>query len=525
MMYLRFLLLFSILTAFFTLTAVENSDVSTSQQMKELKALNNQLNTTNDRIKKIEILFKVLELKFINNTQAEEDIKLLDELLSHDRYGKNHARADFLSGNILKINGAGNMSIERYYRAFQFYSKINDSENRTRLALAIAENLRAFEGRQKALEYLRLATSIWSNKNDRLTAEINDRYSAVFFELCIDPEYIKRSKKNLYADSCEYFGLKSLEFSKKNKDYPLIVSTGTILGALKKFQNNSVLALLYLNLAKEAAEKSGRLADKSLTMANISRVYEMEGNMDKALETILESYQLAVKSNIKIYILMSSQVIYEYYKKRGDYQKSLYYLEIYQKYRDMIYEEDKNRQIILTTTKLDLDLKKKENELLKKEQELQKSRISRQNSNLIILLISLIFAFTLTFVFYFYYLRTKRLNKKIQDEHLKVLQLEKIKSVYAMAVTANHELNQPLTVLKGNIEMLEMTLPDISQKHIKYIDRINESYRKIIQILQKYRENTPLHFEIYAEDEVMVVFEDEHSNPLQQDDQNINTDS
>ena len=99
-------------------------------------------------------------------------------------------------------------------------------------------------------------------------------------------------------------------------------------------------------------------------------------------------------------------------------------------------------------------------------------------------------------------------EQKITQE--KVLKLEKRNSVMAMAVTANHELNQPLMVISGNIEMLIMTSnEDFLKTQQKRINRINESIQKMTQILTKYKETKGFWLDAYTESTEMVKFEDE----------------
>ncbi len=508
------LIIMSIFLFISTILWSDNKDnVQTNEQYtKKIENLKQRLEAGRDNETKAKVLFEVLELKFINNSDAEKEIRELDDLLRKNPYGELHARADYLIGNILKINGAGNYSIERYYRAFKYYNKVNNSKEKARLALAIGENLRAFGEQPKALIYLELAKSLIDNKDERLKAEIYDRFAAVYFENWFRPEYNQSSKKKAIQDSCRYYGLKSLEYSIRNNDYPLIISSNTILGALEMIKYNYQRALVYLNQAKAAADKSNRLADKALVLSNIARLYEKQNMNDIALKTATEAFHLAKETNIKVYIMMSSQIMYEIYRTTGKYKKALEIQEEHLKAKDLIYEEQKTRYINLTSMKLDLDIKNKENELLKKEKELQKIKIIRQNQRFFILLTSVFFIILLTFIMSYFYYKTKRLNKRIQEEHQKVLELEKIKSVYAMAITANHELNQPLMVLKGNIEMLEMSISEMTPKQMNYISRINDSFEKMILLLQKYRENNTMHFESYADEDTMVVFDEDEDN-------------
>lgn len=96
--------------------------------------------------------------------------------------------------------------------------------------------------------------------------------------------------------------------------------------------------------------------------------------------------------------------------------------------------------------------------------------------------------------------------KEAQD---KIIQLEKKNAVFAMSVTANHEINQPLTVLQGNLDMFKSSLDpdDLTERQQKSLSKMESSVEKIRGILEKFRDSTSIHFEEYLDDREMVVFE------------------
>lgn len=94
--------------------------------------------------------------------------------------------------------------------------------------------------------------------------------------------------------------------------------------------------------------------------------------------------------------------------------------------------------------------------------------------------------------------------KKLQEEQQKVIDMEKIKSILAMAVTTNHELNQPLTVIQGNVEMLAIKYEQLTNdKHIK---KIIESIDSIIDKMNKFASFDKITFKKYLDNIDMVEF-------------------
>ena len=108
------------------------------------------------------------------------------------------------------------------------------------------------------------------------------------------------------------------------------------------------------------------------------------------------------------------------------------------------------------------------------------------------------------------YLISKLLiNRKISED-IKI-EFERRSSVLAMVVTANHEINQPLTALKGNFQLFTKTIDEnsLTDKQKKYLDKVTDSSDKICSILAKFREAKDIHFTDYLEDIKMVSFDEE----------------
>lgn len=89
-----------------------------------------------------------------------------------------------------------------------------------------------------------------------------------------------------------------------------------------------------------------------------------------------------------------------------------------------------------------------------------------------------------------------------------IIELEQKNTIAAMIVTANHEINQPLTVLKGNLEMLKINLKDheLPPKAAKNIEKIQKCSELIEAILHKYQNYTEYNFKPYLNDVKMINF-------------------
>jgi DNA-binding response OmpR family regulator len=99
---------------------------------------------------------------------------------------------------------------------------------------------------------------------------------------------------------------------------------------------------------------------------------------------------------------------------------------------------------------------------------------------------------------------------KLQRAQKEIVRLEQKNAALAMAVTASHELNQPLTVLEGNLQLFQAAIARIplSDKQQKYMEKINTSLEKIQVLLKKFSDADSIHFEDYVGKQKMVVFEE-----------------
>jgi len=103
--------------------------------------------------------------------------------------------------------------------------------------------------------------------------------------------------------------------------------------------------------------------------------------------------------------------------------------------------------------------------------------------------------------------------KETQDELIKQ---QKEEAIQAMVITANHEIKQPLTLIKGYLGLLKETMnpSSLSKAQRNYFESIEIAFEKIINILEKFSETATIEFGDYLPQIKMVVFND---NPKEQE--------
>lgn len=103
--------------------------------------------------------------------------------------------------------------------------------------------------------------------------------------------------------------------------------------------------------------------------------------------------------------------------------------------------------------------------------------------------------------------------EELQASQKQLIALERKNAILAMAITTNHELNQPLTVIKGYIGMIETSIgaDKITDKQKKYLEKIDKSFDRIDIILKNFNETASVSIENYSPSRKMFVFNEPSS--------------
>lgn len=90
-----------------------------------------------------------------------------------------------------------------------------------------------------------------------------------------------------------------------------------------------------------------------------------------------------------------------------------------------------------------------------------------------------------------------------------IIRLEQKNAALAVALTANHTINQPLTILQGNFELFQRSMEQdlLTEKQQRYLNRMKDSIERIKTYLLEMTDSTAIHFENYLGSRKMAVFE------------------
>ncbi|MDD4157060.1 MAG: response regulator [Candidatus Cloacimonetes bacterium] len=96
----------------------------------------------------------------------------------------------------------------------------------------------------------------------------------------------------------------------------------------------------------------------------------------------------------------------------------------------------------------------------------------------------------------------KKAYKDLELSQEKIIKLEQKNTAFAMAVTANHEINQPLAIINNCVELLKLKVTN--DKLLSYYIKIENAVERINNILNKFKNLSEVSFKKYLDDVDML---------------------
>lgn len=335
----------------------------------------------------------------------------------------------------------------------------------------IGESYRAIGNFDFSLEYIYRGLVLFEEKKD--IAYAYNRLAAVYYEISyIKPDTVAGRKSEEFAN-------KSLEISKDIGDIELTISTYNIIGGILSYKGKHDEALKCFFYALDEVDKDSTYTDKANILYNISNIYYVEKNYEKAIQYGLQSYNLSKKYGIKIYILMSARILCYSYAEMGDYKLAYSYSVESGNLHISIFDEKKSTIIYGLQKKYEEELKKKE----EKEQTTKKY---------IIIFAVVLFGVIIAIAFYIRHrnliIHSKELaikNKLISEQKEALTKSNIAKDKYFSILS--HDIRNPLNGILGFSNLLESEYDDINddekKEYIGYLKTSSESLFRLIDRL------------------------------------------
>ena len=420
------------------------------------------------------------------------------------------AKSTLLVGSVYRILGNFEKSLENLQTALKIQKELNHKDKMAHCYNDIGVLYNDFRNYDKALESFHKALNINEKSKDESYFITLTNLGNVYFYLQDNEKALKYYKMSLdqidqekekYRFSqiinnigCLYFQMnkfdkakdclsKTLELKNSLKDKKGISSVLTNLGEIEFNKNNYDKALEYversLKIKKEIDHKPGI----AYSYNNIASLLLKKDELDNVEDVLSKALKIAEKIGENNVIMNIYNNFVEYYKKTENHKKAYEYHVKFTETKDLIFNKKTREKIAEIETKYETEKKEKELEIYK----LKNIDLAQKNSQL------------------------KLSYEKLKKAQAAIIELEKKNSALSMAVTANHELNQPLQIIKGNFEMFlnEVTENNISDKAKKYLNTIDASLEKIHNILEKMRYKYKLDLDKYQNDFELLFLTDD----------------
>ena len=308
-----------------------------------------------------------------------------------------------------------------------------------------------------------------------------------------------------------------------------IIDCLNIIGMILSEQNKLKEARSVHEKAVELAKETNNKYRIANSLENIAWLDHKEKKLKIALKSLFISLEIYKELKIKGMIMGTYLAISNVYHDSKNDEKALEFHKKYTNLYNEIFNDNNKKELAQFQSKYKISKQLREINSLKQDSEFQKVKLKNKKNKNIFLSIVIIISFAFIIILVQRFRKFKKLHKqvvlhkkKLENSYLNlksaqnvIIDLEKRNSILAMIVTANHEINQPLTVIKGNLYLFQMSLKKVvpSKLQTKTIEKIKEAIKMMETTLHKYRQMKNYKISSYADDEnvKMVVIADEET--------------
>ena len=249
------------------------------------------------------------------------------------------------------------------------------------------------------------------------------------------------------------------------------------LGEIYLLQERLDSAYQYLNKAVETAESCKTLGLIVSSYIQFSKYLIKTNQRNRAIEMLEKAHLIANKEGYKSQQEQASNLLYELYKKLGEREKALYYLEIADQLEDELFNAENTRKIAQLEAEY---LIEKERQKFQHDQELRditynESLAEEKRRNLLFIIVAIALLLITLVLLRLYYIRTKY-NKLLNKQN------EEITLQNAQINEQIEEISHQSELLQNRANLLEEQSNQLNLAN-KDLKQINEEKNTIIGIV------------------------------------------
>ncbi len=389
-------------------------------------------------------------------------------------------------GQVFLLKGDYDQALNSYYHSLQIFEKHKDTLNIGELHSNIGGLLVKINELDAAETHFKISTKQYKLAG----AKLQEAW------ILYDMGNLKMKKGKLDS-ALVFFKESALVWNKYNriKDYQnCMLRIGEIMMVQKKY---NYAEMLFINSQKQF-EEINYIKGVSESLMLLGRVEFLEKNYNKSLENLNKSLNLSTQLQLNSLEMDTYNDLYNCYKALNQFDKALMFHEKFQKLKDSIFSEDKNKLLAEYQTKLNLLNKEifiKQLEDSTQRQILLTENISLENKQKQKSIYFLIFGILIILAFSYLLYRRNKVNMKLNKE----LNLS-LKEREVLIREVHHRVKNNLQIISSLINLQSENTDGIDPKEILKISQSRiEAMSMIHENLYKSSKLSEINFNNYIE--------------------------
>ena len=317
----------------------------------------------------------------------------------------------------------------------------------------------------------------YTNKGIELAEQLNSPEGGASFYNNLGRYY---SDRHEYSVALEYYkktiAILENTYQRKHIYAHTLLNAGNICTNLDDFSQ----AEMYFIKALAYSEENELVECMLLGKADLALCWLRGGDPEKGDAMLEEVLELMKNLDSQLLLQTANMLIHRYLYERGDYKGAADHMYTTFQLAQQHFNEEITTQTAKLRVQFEMEQKEREAALYRE----RSAQLEAKNKAL------------------------EEAYEKLQNAQEAIRQLERRNSVYAMAVTANHEINQPLMIIQGNLDLLEAEIDKSNPEKVRHFSRIQDALERIEKLLAKFRRMEGVHIGEYNRETPMVLFDD-----------------
>lgn len=229
------------------------------------------------------------------------------------------------------------------------------------------------------------------------------------------------------------------------------------IGGIKLDLGQREEALKYLNQSYQIAKEIKDVNIEAMILIDLGNFYLDLESYTTALSHYNRARQLGKQLKSNTLLMQSHSALAQIAAMQGEYKDAYEHHQLYETYKDSIYNERSSQQIAEMEIKYETEQKEKENQLLRSEKRIQEIQLNQQRTIIIIFIIFIVIAVAVTFLMIRDNVHRKKLNQMLRVSNAAK---DRFFSIIA------HDLRDPFSTILSFVRLLQRNVDRFSKEDV-----------------------------------------------------------